>query len=61
MNIGSGHHGNHDDALTPEERALADRLARLGSQGEPSPALDARILFMTLPAILKMLWDESAH
>jgi len=44
MNIGSGHHGNHDDALTPEERALADRLARLGPQGEPSPALDARIL-----------------
>jgi hypothetical protein len=44
MSIGSGHHGNHDDALTPEERALADRLARLGPQGEPSPALDARIL-----------------
>ena len=36
----------HDDAnrLTPEERALAQRLARLGAQGEPSPALDARIL-----------------
>lgn len=31
-------------ALTPEERALAQRLARLGAQGEPSPALDARIL-----------------
>lgn len=39
----------HDDtagngALTPEERALAQRLARLGAQGEPSSALDARIL-----------------
>jgi hypothetical protein len=37
-----------DDALTPEERALerelAQRLARLGPQREPSPALDARIL-----------------
>lgn len=30
--------------LTPEERALATRLARLGPHGEPSPALDARIL-----------------
>jgi hypothetical protein len=30
--------------LTPEERALAERLARLGPHGEPSPALDARIL-----------------
>ena len=30
--------------LTPEERALAQRLARLGPHGEPSPALDARIL-----------------
>jgi hypothetical protein len=30
--------------LTTEERALAQRLARLGPHGEPSPALDARIL-----------------
>jgi hypothetical protein len=30
--------------LTPEERGLAQRLARLGPYGEPSPALDARIL-----------------
>ena len=30
--------------LTPEERALAARLARLGPHGEPPPALDARIL-----------------
>lgn len=30
--------------LTPEERALAARLSRLGPHGEPSPALDARIL-----------------
>lgn len=32
------------EPLTPEERALAMRLARLGQHGEPSPALDARIL-----------------
>lgn len=44
MNTGSGHPGDRRDALTPEERALADRLARLGPQGEPSPGLDARIL-----------------
>lgn len=30
--------------LLPEERALAQRLARLGPHGEPAPALDARIL-----------------
>ena len=30
--------------LTTEEHALAQRLARLGPHGEPSPALDARIL-----------------
>lgn len=30
--------------LTTEERALAQRLARLGPHGEPSPALDARVL-----------------
>ena len=30
--------------LTTEERALAQRLARLGPHGEPSPSLDARIL-----------------
>ena len=37
-----------EDGLTPEDRALerevAQRLARLGPQREPSPALDARIL-----------------
>lgn len=43
MSTGSGHPDDRG-ALTPEERALADRLARLGPQGEPSPALDARIL-----------------
>ena len=32
------------EPLGPEERALAARLARLGPHGEPSPALDARIL-----------------
>lgn len=30
--------------LTPEERALAERLARLGAPSGPSPALDAGIL-----------------
>ncbi|MDN5781420.1 MAG: hypothetical protein L0H23_05255, partial [Luteimonas sp.] len=43
-NTGSRHPDDRRDALTPEERALAERLARLGPQGEPSPALDARIL-----------------
>ncbi|MFC3552452.1 hypothetical protein ACFOLC_15720 [Lysobacter cavernae] len=36
-------HAPHEP-LTPEERALADRLAQLGPHGGPSPALDARIL-----------------
>jgi len=31
-------------SLSPEEQALAQRLARLGPHGEPSPALDARVL-----------------
>lgn len=36
---------DHDDkGLTPEERAFARRLARQGPHGEPSAALDARIL-----------------
>ncbi len=35
---------NDPTSLTPEERALAQRLARLGPNGELSPALDARIL-----------------
>ena len=35
---------NHNEPLSPEERALAERVARLGPHGEPSPALDARIL-----------------
>lgn len=30
--------------LDAEERALAERLSRLGPHGEPSPALDSRIL-----------------
>ncbi len=34
----------HAEPLSPEERALGERLARLGPQGEPSAALDARIL-----------------
>ena len=29
---------------TPEERALAQRLARVGPHGEPSPQIDARVL-----------------
>lgn len=61
MNIGSGHHGHHDDALTPEERALADRLARLGPQGEPSPALDARILAAARAATSAPVATASAH
>ncbi len=31
-------------SLTPDERELAQRLARVGPFGEPSPTLDARIL-----------------
>lgn len=34
----------HDEPLTPEERGLARRLARVDGGAEPSPALDARIL-----------------
>ncbi|MFC3815875.1 hypothetical protein [Lysobacter sp. GCM10012299] len=33
-----------DEPLTPQERAMADRLARLGPHDGPSPALDAKIL-----------------
>ncbi|WP_396615233.1 hypothetical protein ACHZ97_12720 [Lysobacter soli] len=33
-----------DEPLSPEERALAERLARLGPHDGPSPALDAKIL-----------------
>lgn len=36
--------GARNEPLTLEERELADRLARLGAPGEPSAALDARIL-----------------
>lgn len=32
------------EPLSPEERAIGERLARLGPHGEPSPAVDARIL-----------------
>lgn len=36
---------NHDrEPLTPEERALAERLARTAPRGEPSPDVDAAIL-----------------
>lgn len=35
---------SHHEPLSPEERALADRLARLGPHDGPSPALDAKIL-----------------
>lgn len=34
----------HDEPLSPEERTLAERLARLGPHEGPSPALDAKIL-----------------
>jgi hypothetical protein len=39
--------------LTPEERALAQRLARLGPHGEPSPTLDARILAAAYDAVAR--------
>ena len=39
--------------LTIEERALAQRLARLGPHGEPSPALDARILAAAHDAVAR--------
>lgn len=32
------------EPMTPEERSMAIRLARIGPHGEPSPALDARII-----------------
>ncbi|MDH5821625.1 hypothetical protein QFW77_01270, partial [Luteimonas sp. RD2P54] len=32
------------EPLTPEERDLAERLARSAPRARPSPALDARIL-----------------
>lgn len=32
------------EPLTPEERELAAQLSRLGPHGEPSPALDSRVL-----------------
>ena len=37
-------HDEQAGGLTPEERALAQRLARLGPHAEPSSALDAKIL-----------------
>jgi len=41
-----GTHGNDPrrEPLDPDERALAERLARLGPHGEPPGAIDARIL-----------------
>jgi hypothetical protein len=39
--------------LTPEERMLAQRLARLGPHGEPSPTLDARILAAAHDAVAR--------
>lgn len=36
--------GARREPLTPEERELADQLARLGASTEPSAALDVRIL-----------------
>lgn len=40
------------EPLSPEERALADQLARLGPHGEPSPTLDARILAAAHDAVV---------
>lgn len=41
------------DRLTPEERDLAARLARVGPHGEPPAALDARILAAAHAAVAK--------
>jgi len=38
-------------SLTPDERALAESLARIGPRAEPSPALDARVLAAARDAI----------
>lgn len=40
------------EPLTPEERELAARIARLGPHGEPSPALDAKILAAAHSAVV---------
>ena len=39
------------EPLTPEERALAQSLSRLGPHGGPSPGLDARILAAAREAV----------
>lgn len=39
------------EPLTPEERALAQSLSRLGPHGGPSPGLDARILAAARAAV----------
>lgn len=41
------------EPLDAEERALAERLARLGPHGEPSAALDARILGAASDALVE--------
>lgn len=52
----------HPDPLSTEERELAAMLSRLGPQGEPSAALDARILAASheatagKPAVRKPRW-----
>jgi len=38
-------------SLTPDERDLAERLARMGPRAEPSPALDARVLAAAREAV----------
>jgi putative IMPACT (imprinted ancient) family translation regulator len=38
-------------SLTPDERALAENLARIGPRAEPSPALDARVLAAARDAV----------
>ncbi|MCY7355664.1 MAG: hypothetical protein LH470_11440 [Lysobacter sp.] len=44
---------HHPEPLSTEERELAQRLARVGLPGEPSPALDARILAVAHDAVAK--------
>jgi len=47
------------EPLSIEERELAQRLARVGSPGEPSPVLDARILAAAHGAVAKRTTQRS--
>lgn len=47
--------------LDAEERALAERLARIGPHGEPSPALDSKILSAAHAAVGNPSGNASHH